>query len=314
MSAPLSSSCDAASPRWASHAGRSRRSPPSSSGTPRPARRSASTRSRPPTDRSHRSRRRRAARAARRPSWPSAAICPRGVPLLKRVLGLPGQPSAAPAHHHRRRRRDGRGARARPHRPRSAGLAGLPRIADGEVFLMNWEVRDSLDGRYFGPLPRQFRHRPRAPALDRRGRRRPLRLARADAVTRASRERCPPMAFPPPPQRRHIHATDRSIHARRIRLRRRSARSRSTATRHRSGRPSDAENAPDYRVHVSATSNDGPEIGAGWKRTGEKAGEYVSVLLDDPAFRSRSAPTCSATTTVATGRCTGAARRSAEKD
>ena len=37
---------------------------------------------------------------------------------------------------------------------------------------------------------------------------------------------------------------------------------------------SDAENAPDYRVHLG--DGDGPEIGAGWKRTGEKAGEYVS--------------------------------------
>jgi type IV secretory pathway protease TraF len=26
-------------------------------------------------------------------------------------------------------------------------------IPTGEVFLMNWEVRDSLDGRYFGPVP-----------------------------------------------------------------------------------------------------------------------------------------------------------------
>src|SRR3546814_8855299 len=35
----------------------------------------------------------------------------------------------------------------------------------------------------------------------------------------------------------------------------------------------DAENAPDYRVHHG--NDDGPEIGAGWKRTGEKAGDYV---------------------------------------
>lgn len=50
--------------------------------------------------------------------------------------------------------------------------------------------------------------------------------------------------------------------------------------------PSDAENAPDYRVHLfDGTSNEtGPEIGAAWKRTGEKAGEYLSVLLDDPTF------------------------------
>ena len=48
--------------------------------------------------------------------------------------------------------------------------------------------------------------------------------------------------------------------------------------------PSDAENAPDYRVHVLDTmSNEtGAEIGAGWKRTGEKAGEYVSLQLDHP--------------------------------
>ena len=50
--------------------------------------------------------------------------------------------------------------------------------------------------------------------------------------------------------------------------------------------PSDAENAPDYRVHVfDATNNEtGAEIGAGWKRTGEKAGEYVALLIDDPMF------------------------------
>ncbi|WP_048645280.1 DUF736 domain-containing protein [Nitratireductor soli] len=46
--------------------------------------------------------------------------------------------------------------------------------------------------------------------------------------------------------------------------------------------PSDAENAPDYRIHHGA--EDGPEIGAGWKEVGEKAGDYVSVLIDDPAL------------------------------
>jgi uncharacterized protein (DUF736 family) len=45
---------------------------------------------------------------------------------------------------------------------------------------------------------------------------------------------------------------------------------------------SDAENAPDYRIHLG--DGDGPEIGAGWKRTGEKAGDYVSLQLDDPAL------------------------------
>ncbi|MCF3947370.1 DUF736 domain-containing protein [Acidiphilium iwatense] len=50
--------------------------------------------------------------------------------------------------------------------------------------------------------------------------------------------------------------------------------------------PSDAENAPDYRVHVfDAVNNEtGSEIGAGWKRTGEKAGNYVALQIDDPSF------------------------------
>jgi len=50
--------------------------------------------------------------------------------------------------------------------------------------------------------------------------------------------------------------------------------------------PSDAENAPDYRVHLfDAMSNEtAAEIGAGWQRTGEKAGEYVALLIDDPSF------------------------------
>jgi uncharacterized protein (DUF736 family) len=46
---------------------------------------------------------------------------------------------------------------------------------------------------------------------------------------------------------------------------------------------SDAENAPDYRVIVG----EGPyavEIGAGWKRVGERAGAYVALQIDDPSF------------------------------
>src|SRR3546814_4315725 len=43
---------------------------------------------------------------------------------------------------------------------------------------------------------------------------------------------------------------------------------------------SDAENAPDFRIHLGS-DDDGPEIGAGWKRTGEKAGAYVSLKIDE---------------------------------
>ena len=47
--------------------------------------------------------------------------------------------------------------------------------------------------------------------------------------------------------------------------------------------PSETENAPDYRVHQGG--DEGPEVGAGWMRTGERAGEYVALVIDDPAFR-----------------------------
>lgn len=45
----------------------------------------------------------------------------------------------------------------------------------------------------------------------------------------------------------------------------------------------DVRNAPDYRIH-SGEYPDGPEVGAGWKRTGERAGAYVAVVIDDPQF------------------------------
>ncbi len=42
---------------------------------------------------------------------------------------------------------------------------------------------------------------------------------------------------------------------------------------------SETDNAPNYRVLA-----DDVEIGAGWKRSGDKAGDYVSLLIDDPSF------------------------------
>lgn len=79
---------------------------------------------------------------------------PVGVPMLKRVLALPGQTvcrnglaiavdgiDVGDA-----RDRDGHG------RPLPA-WHGCRVIADGDVFVMNWQSQDSLDGRYFGPLP-----------------------------------------------------------------------------------------------------------------------------------------------------------------
>ncbi len=47
-------------------------------------------------------------------------------------------------------------------------------------------------------------------------------------------------------------------------------------------RKSEADNAPDFRIHVA--DKDGPDIGAAWKETGEKAGDYLSLQLDDPTL------------------------------
>ena len=79
---------------------------------------------------------------------------PAGVPLLKRVLALPGQVVC----------RSGRRVtvddvpvgealeRDRLGRPLPV-WQGCHRIAEGEVFLMNRQREDSLDSRYFGALP-----------------------------------------------------------------------------------------------------------------------------------------------------------------
>lgn len=78
----------------------------------------------------------------------------RDVPILKHVVGLPGQLVC----------RDGRviavdavplgEARLRDSQGRNLPVwQGCRVIAKGEIFLMNLDVGDSLDGRYFGPFP-----------------------------------------------------------------------------------------------------------------------------------------------------------------
>jgi len=46
--------------------------------------------------------------------------------------------------------------------------------------------------------------------------------------------------------------------------------------------PSDAENAPDFRIHLD--DEDGPDIGGAWKRVGERAGDYIALEIDSPLF------------------------------
>lgn len=77
-----------------------------------------------------------------------------GVPLMKRVAALPGQEvcrkessiTVDGVSYGEALERDRMG------RPLPV-WRGCRRIAAGELFLMNFNVPDSLDGRYFGPLP-----------------------------------------------------------------------------------------------------------------------------------------------------------------
>lgn len=43
---------------------------------------------------------------------------------------------------------------------------------------------------------------------------------------------------------------------------------------------SDTENAPDHRIFAANNL----EVGAAWSRSGEKAGDYLSIRIDDPTF------------------------------
>lgn len=80
---------------------------------------------------------------------------PEGVPMLKRVLALPGQTICRID---RTITVDGIAmGDALDRDSRGRGLPvwqGCQHISDGQVFLMNWQSEDSLDGRYFGLLPR----------------------------------------------------------------------------------------------------------------------------------------------------------------
>jgi conjugative transfer signal peptidase TraF len=80
---------------------------------------------------------------------------PQGVRLIKRIAGLPGQTVC----------RNGSSvtvdtiatgeALTRDRRGRDLPVwQGCKALRPNEIFLMNWDVRDSLDGRYFGPIPK----------------------------------------------------------------------------------------------------------------------------------------------------------------
>ena len=79
---------------------------------------------------------------------------PRGVPLMKRVLALPGQTVCRYGLYITVDHVKVGDAKARDRRGRDLpDWQGCRTLTTGEVFLMNPGVSNSLDGRYFGPLP-----------------------------------------------------------------------------------------------------------------------------------------------------------------
>ncbi len=76
---------------------------------------------------------------------------PKGVPLLKRVLAVSGQTVCRTG---LKITVDGIEVGVALERDRAGRelpvWRGCQRVTTGELFLMNWQVRDSLDGRYFG--------------------------------------------------------------------------------------------------------------------------------------------------------------------
>jgi conjugative transfer signal peptidase TraF len=79
---------------------------------------------------------------------------PKGVPMLKRILGLPGQ---TVCRSDRTITVDGIAMGEALDRDRNGRALptwhGCRVVGGDEVFLMNWQSEDSFDGRYFGPLP-----------------------------------------------------------------------------------------------------------------------------------------------------------------
>jgi conjugative transfer signal peptidase TraF len=79
---------------------------------------------------------------------------PRGFPMLKRVLALPGQTVCRDRLTITVDKIEIGEARERNSRGWPLPVwQGCRLVADGEIFLMNWQSADSLDGRYFGVLP-----------------------------------------------------------------------------------------------------------------------------------------------------------------
>lgn len=78
---------------------------------------------------------------------------PVGIPMLKRVLALPGQTVCRSGRTISVDQIDMGEARERDSRGRPLPVwHGCRVVGEDELFLMNWQSKELLDGRYFGPI------------------------------------------------------------------------------------------------------------------------------------------------------------------
>ena len=198
---------------------------------------------------------------------------PRGVLMLKPVAALPGQTICRDGD---AIRIDGRAVGAaldRDHLRRALPRwSGCRSLRPGELFLMNPAVPQSLDGRYFGPTPAAAVVGQAQPIWTPVGRgAAPWRLGAALLPRFPRQIRRLPMATIG-----QFTRNDAGFAGRVRTLRLDQALSLTPADL------SEAENAPDYRIRLGG--EDGVDIGAAWKRKSDKAGDYVSLMIDDPTL------------------------------
>ncbi|MDR3514004.1 MAG: DUF736 family protein [Caulobacteraceae bacterium] len=204
----------------------------------------------------------------------AGGFLPRGGLLLKPVAALPGQTVCRDGDTVRIDGRRVGAALDRDHLGRPLPRwQGCRSLRPGEIFVMNPAIPQSLDGRYFGPLP--------AAAVV--GRALPIWTQARRAGRLGWRLGAAPTSVSPRQSRRFSMATigqftrDPSGFSGRLR----------TLLLERPlsltlAEPSESEAAPDYRVRL--TGDDGPDVGAAWKRKSDKAGDYLSLLIDDPSL------------------------------
>ncbi len=198
---------------------------------------------------------------------------PEGVPMLKRIAALSGQ---RVCRHGMRVTIDGKrvaNALIRGRLGRALPVwRGCRVVPAGTLFLINAPA-DSFDSRYFGPIAASGLIGRAQPILTRDTPQGPLvwRGLRGGQIASPRKEGATQM------QIGCFHQTRDGFEGRITSL------MIDAPVCLVPAHSAEAENAPQWRL-LRGDSETGVEIGAGWNRTGERAGDYIALQFDDPQF------------------------------